>query len=101
MACLGGAVLSIILLLLVNLCGTLFVEAVNYKSSKYEILAIIKKILRKKRGISRIVILSDYYVFSEINKTRLIMSTSATAYYTINWFCERCRFGFDENTLKN
>ena len=47
MACLGGAVLSIILLVLVNLCGTVFVEAVNYKSCKYEILAIIKKFLEK------------------------------------------------------
>lgn len=63
MACLGGALLRIILLVLVNLCGTLFVEAVNYKSCKYEILAITKKILRKKRRISRILILSDYYVF--------------------------------------
>lgn len=63
MACLGGALLRIILLVLVNLCGTLFVEAVNYKSCKYEILAITKKFLEKKRRISRILILSDYYVF--------------------------------------
>lgn len=83
MACLGGALLRIILLVLVNLCGTLFVEAVNYKSCKYEILAITKKFLEKKR-ISRILILSDYYVFSEINKTRRIMTPSATAYYTVN-----------------
>lgn len=48
MACLGGALLRIILLVLVNLCGTLFVEAVNYKSCKYEILAITKKFLEKK-----------------------------------------------------
>ena len=47
MACLGGALLRIILLVLVNLCGTLFVEAVNYKSCKYEILAITKKFLEK------------------------------------------------------
>lgn len=47
MACLGGALLRIILLVLVNLCGTLFVEAVNYKSCKYEILAITKKFLDK------------------------------------------------------
>ena len=81
MAYLGGALLRIILLVLVNLCGTLFVEAVNYKYCKYEILAIIKKILRKmKKRISRILILSDYYVFSEINKTRRIMTPSATAY---------------------
>nr|XP_022298118.1 uncharacterized protein LOC111107282 [Crassostrea virginica]XP_022298119.1 uncharacterized protein LOC111107282 [Crassostrea virginica] len=35
MACLGGALLRIILLVLVNLCGTLFVEAVNYKSYEF------------------------------------------------------------------
>ena len=80
MACLGGALLRIILLVLINLCGTLFVEAVNYKSCKYEILAITKKFLEKKRRISRILIYPTTMFFSEINKTRRIMAPSATAY---------------------